>query len=49
MSSVLNILSLKCMTRNLSGDLRVRSQRDICVCIEGLTVIFTDMTVKAKD
>lgn len=44
MSSVLNILR-----RNLSGDFRVRSQRDICVCIEGLTVIFTDMTVKAKD
>lgn len=49
MSSVLNILSLKCLTGNLSGDLWVRPQRDIWVCIEGLSVIFTDMAVKAKD
>lgn len=49
MSSVLNILSLKCLAGNLSGDLWVRYQRDIWVCIEGLGVIITDMAVKAKD
>lgn len=48
MSSVLNILSLKCLTGNLSGDLRVRCQRDIWVCIEGLSVIFQIWLLKPR-